>query len=866
MDFSIRGLDLVAPLWIRHSPASDLKLQTHGKYIERCLGASLGSVSSQDRQQLIKVWGKNFLEEAQLLSLEKDSHIFFQGLWVLATRLESEERFAAAASVYSTLGEALVPASIRERAGKRLQVLRGGGAFGPRILFSLERLGDELWRPSPWVAMGAAGVTYRWVRLGTTARLLESTPWLGEFGIHALAAGSGLFAESLSFTAVLHGIQLDQNFLTEWKSAGAMLLGLKLGGAATRQALAQWEIRGAVSSWALPQLGMLSGLLVGNYLAGHPQESLWATLLHFNMAGNLMQRGMGPGFRAWELHLEALTDQSFRNGPRIATPVLAEALASPLPTALEPQAVSISQMSSHEKFPRGESPRELRELYLREFPKASAENFSTEIIEHALATPASFPHFHDHLLEAFASRPNRGSRSQYYTARAVEHVFNLDALNTSQGSFQSAQLQFVLTRILSEDSPVSRIPAIQRIFDAMEAGLQPFDLNTWVRFYAGPELRAPTEPQMSRGFLHRHFHEAAQAWQDYRDQDKVMLFNFVEQASLGNSLESSVLIQLFHKARVSGLYSVVDLEAALQQAAEHPLGKVILHRLAKIIAVEDIGEKIRDLGRPETPRGNLLEDYRSWRFDEGLTLHLITERLRGSPHLALMEDAALSRKVVSVLQDVDEFHQRPALRHRAAARLQQAIEAFLDRAKPLEVADLLNLLETNSSPQTKAILFGWMQKDFEIEIIPKATFEQWIQAWGRVEHYNAALFHQGVGGEKGRIFIMEMPPLDLSSEPGRLQANMELSRRMIGLVHEWEHWRHSSGKYEGIESASAPISMENMTRNQRLVSEMMSLMEEERWRGRNRDIDRWHLASRIGQSVLQYMRDLAERSYYGHSK
>lgn len=868
------------------------------------------SLSESDARVLRKKLGPRFLEELFCLSREKDARVFFSGLFNWGMRLEEDERLEAAGVVYSMLVEDRSgggAALIRHRARGRLDALQGRGAFGPRLEFLLNRFAEEATRPSTLIAMSAAGTAFRLGRFGTMGRL-AGTSELFETGwaLRVAGNGAGFLAETTAFTGMgkLAGAAFGEEqdwslgaLQREWAGGATMLLGLRIAGGLTNAGV-RWAAAGAqgrvpfqrFTEIFAPQLGMFTGILLGNRLSEiaefRPRQDgeTWlvdgfSTLLQFNVAGHLTRGILGRGFERWERQMDIHAELAFRDweGPwkdlaawnwaLSANPKASElgAIEGFKPSSEEKARGTEwlnSQMSTWGKAVSGTKEAKLRGRFAAEFPPPSSENFSAEIFEHALGTTCDLPFFHERLLEAYARAPNRGSREQYYTARAIEHLFHVDSLGSSVGSFHNSLLQFVIGRVLAENSPDLRLQGAHTVFQVMEKGLSRPNLYQLINLYSNsPELNTSTTAQYSHTFWQDHGKEAALAWQDFRDNDKVMLFNYIYQASLGDSRDASVMIQLFRKARVSGIYDPVHLEAALDLAQSHPLGKLVLQRLLHIFMIQDRPEKLKELAEPSW-RPDLMAQFRHWRSQPEADPLWIAQKIRGTQYTAYLDDIHLARKIVSVLGDVDEYHAQPNLRYEATKKLQRAIERWIDTKKPLEAINLLNLLETNSSPQTKAIMFNWIYKDLEIEIVPPQQFKELFEKWGMVDTYNVGLFRQASRqGEKGRIYILDMPDIDTSKPEGALLAKTEIARRLIGLVHEWEHWRHSSGIYDGMKALGPPLSLKNMSPKERLVSEILSLFEEERMRNRNRDVDRWVVAARLGHNIITYLQDVAESAY-----
>ncbi|MFO1463055.1 MAG: hypothetical protein U1F66_04710 [bacterium] len=270
-------------------------------------------------------WTPALRRELAVLAAESDPQLYAEGLLNLAQRLEAGEHPEAAPELYQALLESPVP-GISARARTRLDALLGRGAVGPRLEFLLRRLTQAATEPSALFAMGAAGAVFRMTRLWALSRLVSA----GETGLMTRLLGPGRIASLAGFAAEAPAFTLANRLghaalgrsqdwggsalAREFASSFLVLGALKLSGSA-----AAWLGAGQAASlrMVLRQGGMLTGILLSHRLeelaglrpsqpgATRLADSL-ALLLQFQMAGRLVEAGLGRPGSAAEAHLEAM--------------------------------------------------------------------------------------------------------------------------------------------------------------------------------------------------------------------------------------------------------------------------------------------------------------------------------------------------------------------------------------------------------------------------------------------------------------------------------------------------------------------------------------------------------------------------------
>ncbi|HKY63566.1 MAG TPA: hypothetical protein VJR29_09115, partial [bacterium] len=248
---------------------------------------------------------------------EKDPELRDQALLALAGRLERSERFSAATQIYSVLQQG--SSGVSDRARGRLQALLGSGTFGAQAEAALGQLFSGIADPAALAAMGAAGATYRLVRLATLSRL-AAVPHAGlltrGWGARSLAsslafaAEGGVFPAAHRWAARASGSKpaaagFGEEILSSYCFLGGLRLAAFASGGLTRGRSLGW------GTGLLRQGSMLGGILLGSGLEkslGLRAEAAWAstlaqslaTLLHFNAAGALFRSLSGARFQSWE--------------------------------------------------------------------------------------------------------------------------------------------------------------------------------------------------------------------------------------------------------------------------------------------------------------------------------------------------------------------------------------------------------------------------------------------------------------------------------------------------------------------------------------------------------------------------------------
>ncbi len=866
--------------------------------------------------ELKKEFGPRFFEELSCLFQEPSSEVFFNALLNFGLRLESQGKIELAAEVYSAIvgagqemqglghrGKGLrenalnpapytlspafsgPPLQIREKAEIQLNAILGKGSTGPRAEFLLRQFSEQATDPAAIFAMGAAGATFKLVRLSTLSRLLASPArnlLTSGVGARATAGLVGFSAEAPAFTLAgkLGNTVLGRpqdwgigSIASQTASAAVVLGSLKFVGWGASVGARQL----GSSSKIFPQAGMFGGILIGHRLETavglrDPQDGATTltdslvTLLHFNVAGHLTRSAFGEKFhtqqREWDLQSRRLD----RSSP--ALPLVGRLHPALVPAGgpvgeLEIQKPShLSQMSSLQKLGSGLSNSQAEDLLLRfrtRFPQDSREIFSDKILKTVLRLSAPFENFHERLLEALVQSPDPGKRHQLYSVRAIEEVLNANATKSSTGSFNYALFEKLLHHALTEPRPPQRRQVMAEILHCLRNGLIGDKLSSlFVKWGYGEIHKIPKLSLLSK--LQAWFPlQAPKGWREFRRADRAMLYSFAREESKGDLGRQRAIMKIFAEGRHHPGYKPAEIETALDFARDHPQSKMVLRRLLQIFAVRDIPAKLRELSAIPHER-DTAEIVARW-HQAGKDVEHIAPKLNGTGHTAYLENPSLARKVAAVMVESGKYLADPSAREPAKQKLDNAILDFLKSERAFDSAELQELLRVNLTPAVRAMTEMVRIRQIVLEVVSEHRLQLELKKLPGVSEGNA-LFIQGSRGSPARLLIKALPDFDPDTWEGQQTAYVAIVHRMANTIHEFEHWRHSNGHFHGPEKGSSRIDLVNPKREERLASEIMADLEEEGWRIAHLDADTWEIARQLGQPLALFLRDFNDEGYF----
>jgi hypothetical protein len=549
-------------------------------------------------------------------------------------------------------------------------------------------------------------------------------------------------------------------------------------------------------------------------------------------------------------------------------------------------------MSSLKEEGSGRTPEEIAEHYRPAFPKELPH--SEKIIATALATPLKNPQLLERLILAYSQSENRGNLDQLYTAVAIKDIFTHDAQNTPVGSFDNALCQTLFTRVLSENDSSLRKARTQALFQMMEEGsLSRSKMESFFKEWGYEKsFRPKVFPRFSFAFWRSQSGPALEALKGYRFADKALLLNFIFSMEEKKPETTERIFKIFKEARHSERYPAEALDGALSYARRHPAGVLVLRRLLHLLAVEDAPAKLLELQGPVDERNTLL--YIAEMANQGKSWENISEAINGSRHTAYFDDLRLARKIVATSLEVHprligKTEERGLFR----ARLYEAMNSFLLSGKKLDAEQLIRLLEVNGEEELVRFHRQWSEKKFDFEVVSAELFNHIVKVYGQIPDCEESIFIPLAGakqrnylakklpppgqailrqeyerflnrlGERDQILIRELPPGILKSPLAKEAAFRNLRFRLWGLLHEWGHFLHHSGSDEAIRKEEGPISLANINRQNRLITEIWAYLQEQPWRTKNIDIDPWILGERLGENFSLYLRHLNDQSYFG---
>lgn len=820
--------------------------------------------------------------EFQSLLQEKDPKLFAQGLLHWALRRESRGDLDAAAKAYAELA-AKGDAEIAAKALRRLDLLEGKGRGADRAEAMLARFTREALHPAGVLGMTAASLAFRVTRLASLRFLLGSPvagPLTRGVGARLAASLAGFAAETSAMLFAGKGIQQllgespawnGASLAREWQAGALFLAGMKLGAAFGTTVARRTSVPSpAAAPWkgtVLTQSSLLGGAILGKGLEhgilGEGEKFSWlegmVAYLHAHAGAGLGRGLLGSDWRALETSLELHAARaSETRGPRPkgwlreAGAFALAAPAVPKLAAARPDFAS-SRMSGLEGGGGAPQAVALAARFRPRFPPAGPKVYSEEILETALETPLPREEWRERLLEAYAETKAPGGYEQLLIVEGVKKIFSYDGLRSGIGSFDLSVLQFGFEHALGEANPTRRRQSLRLFLYLMSTDLSRPSLSR--AFHAlglGDALRAPADPIYSAAFARRLAGAVGRHWARYLPADIPLLLNFIHEHAGGDEAKAEGMIRIFGRGAKD--YPEAALRGALHYASRSSLGKLALRRIFLILAAEDIPAKLRELKAQEAPEAtpDLLREWGQL----GLGPEEIAYELRGTPHNAYLDDIRLARKVVSVLRAQERARRASAEeRLRAKLGLQSGILDVLRSGVPLQAETLLKLLQWNPDRATQRLVRDLREGRLDLRVAGEEEFEALFRAWGLARRCDGALFVKAFDGMKrDLILVRELSPAARAGGETSHAAYEELMLRLEAVVHEWEHFRHFNGE----------IAMRGLSREDRLVSEIMASLEEDRWQSyfSSRETPLGRLARRLGQPLPLYLRDFHDWLYF----
>lgn len=733
--------------------------------------------------------------------------------------------------------------------------------FGSRFETWLEQLAPSTLAAAPLVGLAAAGTAYRLVRAATLARMV-SRVWSARAaaGLAGLSAESAIFPLATRLVSSAHGegrkpgsliSELGSSFLALGSLRFAALLGNLGKGVVFRQA------------------ALLGGVILGRRLeiaAGFrtSEENSFtaslAMLFQVNAAASFSRALLGPKFRAWEAGWELRT--SARGRPKIELGftrrrVGAGALSftlSPPTRASAPQKPFLAAMR-WDGVPGSPGQDLLYRKFRPRFPADGPEIYSEHVLRTALSISFPSETYPGRFLEGLAQSTQAGTFRQASFVEGVKRIFQLNPLRSATGSFEEALQQNLLENLLAENFAVRRGLQWDALLPDFETGMPRAKTTRWLRKFGwDAPLGMSTDMEYLPQFLKPHEKFLQGEMQSYSGLHRILILNFIHRHEPNDPARARKMMAVFAEARRSAHYPAEAVDRVLEYARTSPFGHLAVRRLFHVLTAGDVAAKLWEI--PDDPdTGETSALIRNWQA-LGRSAERMARDLAGTRHTAYLDDPRLARKVLSVYLDINRFPQAAASSRRRWIQLDQAIFNFVTSGRRPDASDLIELLETNLNPEMRSLARSWEEGRFRIEFLPDAVFDGLVSRWGQAKAGHAVFM------EPDRILLRAWSPAFLRG--GDTEADFqEIMERLKALVHEWEHWRHGGGRFEGVEKGGSPVELANPGRRERLVSEMMAHFEQYRWSFKNFDDDFGAVSSRLGQTPAMFFRGLADEAYFG---
>ncbi|MBL7685701.1 MAG: hypothetical protein JNK65_06680, partial [Deltaproteobacteria bacterium] len=568
--------------------------------------------------------------------------------------------------------------------------------------------------------------------------------------------------------------------------------------------------------------------------------------LHFTLSSHLIHQLL-PHSKRFELSLDRISAHQIIKPLREQTPLfMKEGAHVELESVLDTDTREI-----------------LRNHYYDQYQQRELGLYGPFIVDRVLENVIlDHPDYYSRLLDFLVDHPEAGTQKQNEMVMAIEEALSMQAHRSATGSIENALFHTLLHDLLSFPNLPHRNKALSHLFSEMNRGLTRNSIEALILHYARSDLyRIPQNPIYSYEFYQKHAAQADEKWKEYSPEDRLQLFNYLFLNTNGYPIQSQLWIQVIATAHSS--YSATTIQKVLAHARHSPYEKIILDRFLNIVAANDIPEKLREIHLyPNTDTWGHLRSL----LAEGITPEEIAKGISGTAHTAHFRDLRVARKIVQSYLMMEPYLKDRQKQSENEDRLYAAILKLIREQTPLNQTTFFNLLETNPSPITEKIKEDIQQRRYLISIYDKNNFDALAQQWGENAEYLTALFLAG-GDEitPDRIILREVEPLkshEIHDIKKMNQKILEIVNRLKSLVHEREHWRHTSGNFEDQEPDSSKINLAHISKRDRLVSETLAFLEHNTWHVMNLDNQDIDLARRQGITLATYYRNRNDRSHY----
>lgn len=505
--------------------------------------------------------------------------------------------------------------------------------------------------------------------------------------------------------------------------------------------------------------------------------------------------------------------------------------------------------------------------------EAGVESYAKEILAETLGIEGKDAEFHEALLQAYATSPQRGTLDQYKIARAIALTYELRQAGSSTGSFKGALLEECIDAALAQPQALDRNLSMHRLFGLLEQGCPPHAFGQFFRDLADGAHSVERLPPLEAAFQPGRTSVAAGSIAlfraGYSPEHQRLLLRWVRSLVPGNPRAAAQVLQVLRQARETD-YPPELVDQVVELARTHPFGLLILRRFLHVAAAQDLAAKLEEIPAMLQWRYGDREAEHLVRamHQSGMPAEQIAEQINRTRHTAYLNDLRFARKMVSVCLEVPADPKQAPLRrivnqYRAHKHLSGDLAHRLLR-RPFCASDLFHFLRaTEAGPQAEQMERQWREGLFRIEVVPAAEFRM------RVRLASCDLSYFWMKPEDGGaplILLRQMEGLNPQDPLYTSRLLRECIHRARACLHEWEHWRHISGNYEGMERGGEPFLRNAVDRPSRYASEGMAYFEEERW-GLFHDADNLSrdMARLMGINLATYYRHLADMTYYAET-
>jgi hypothetical protein len=472
--------------------------------------------------------------------------------------------------------------------------------------------------------------------------------------------------------------------------------------------------------------------------------------------------------------------------------------------------------------------------------------YSRQTFEKILKIRSSLPGLHDQILEAFSRSPYLGKGEQFELAERLQWLFNFNALASSTGNFENAILQFLIERAVSDPRPEKGKQALGLTLRKMEGSPSASEFIDLIRRFGYDWDQKISDKKIAATYPYnaRYQEAAAGPWKEFQDPHKILLFNYVARRSGEDGRLTEKMIELFEKAKSHPDYAE-EFDLALDYARKSPLTELVLDRLLHLFIVQDHCSKLTELTEDFWSADPLM-DIPQW-IKKGASPEEVANKINGTRYTAYVNDLALAAKIVSVTLEAHEHFKNPRKTEDSQKLFHQALIAELKKSQPLTVDQMMSLFILQPTPLALRIYNAWGKGRLEVKFVPQAQMRREAKALEDVAGLQN-LFKRSETGEVNTIFLPEIPSFDLSRPEGEAEAFFRWGANFGGLAHEGEHDEHAL--------------LRSVHRHDRIVSEMLSGLEEFNWDVRNYTNHFQKMGRGLGNRLPLFLRSLAEHNYF----